>query len=190
MSELVLTLRQPAQIGDQAREDFVLSTMEHVPGSVVRGAFAAAWLARHGVSAPGTPERAEFLRLFEGEVRFGPLLRPGTEFLPLSVVTHKYPAEETCAEVEHDRALIPEAPLRCPDCGSPLDQVKALQGDRPPVRRRTSVSIGESGVARRGVLFTRETLEAGEQLAQRTEELQAARQINRELISRLNREHR
>jgi Family of unknown function (DUF6262) len=32
--------------------------------------------------------------------------------------------------------------------------------------------------------------EAGEQLAQRTEELQAARQINRELISRLNREHR
>ena len=32
--------------------------------------------------------------------------------------------------------------------------------------------------------------EAGEQLAQRTEELQAARQINRELISRLNRERR
>jgi hypothetical protein len=32
--------------------------------------------------------------------------------------------------------------------------------------------------------------EAGEHLAQRTEELQAARQINRELISRLNREHR
>jgi len=32
--------------------------------------------------------------------------------------------------------------------------------------------------------------EAGEQLTQRTEELQAARQINRELISRLNREHR
>ena len=91
------------------------------------------------------------------------MLRPGTEFLPLSVVTHKYPAEETCAEVEYDRALIAAAPLRCPDCGSPLDQVKALRGDRPPVRRRTSVSIGESGVARRGVLFTRETLEAGQE---------------------------
>ena len=32
--------------------------------------------------------------------------------------------------------------------------------------------------------------EAGEQLAQRTEELEAARQINRELIARLNRERR
>jgi len=163
MNELVLTLRQPAQIGDRAREDFVLSTLEHVPGTVVRGAFAASWLARNGVSAAGTPERAEFLRLFEGGVRFGPLLRPGTEFLPLSVVTHKYQAKETCTEVEFDRAVTGEAPLRCPDCGSPLDQVKVLRGDRPPVRRRTSVSIGESGVARRGVLFTRETLEVGQE---------------------------
>jgi CRISPR-associated protein Csx10 len=163
MSELVLTLRQPAQIGDRAREDFVLSTLDHLPGTVVRGAFAGAWLARNGASAPGTPERAEFLRLFEGGVRFGPLLRPGTEFLPLSVVTHKYDELDTCAEVEYDRALTGEAPLRCPDCGSPLEQDKVLRGKRPPVRRRTSVSIGGSGVARRGVLFTRETLEAGQE---------------------------
>lgn len=163
MSELILSLRQPTQIGDRAREDFVLSTMEHVPGAVVRGAFAAAWLARNGVSAPGTPGRAEFLRLFEGEVRFGPLLSPGTEFLPLSVVTHKYPPQDDCAETEYDRALTEDVPLHCPDCGSPLEQLKALRGDRPPVRRRTSVSVGESGVARRGVLFTRETLEAGQE---------------------------
>lgn len=163
MSELVLRLRQPAQIGDRAREDFVLGTMEHIPGSVVRGAFAAAWLARNGVSMPGTPGRSEFLALFEGPVRFGPLLRNGTEFLPLSVVTHKYPAEDTCAEVEYDRALTGPAPLRCPYCGSPLEQAKTLRGDRPPVRRRTSVSVGEGGVARRGVLFTRETLRAGQE---------------------------
>ena len=162
MSELLLTLRQPAQIGDRAREDFVLATLEHVPGTVVRGAFAGAWLARNGVSAPGTPGRTEFLRLFEGEVRFGPLLRPGTEFTSLAVVTHKYQAEERCAEVEYDRAVTGEVPVRCPDCGSPLEQVKALRGDRPPVRRRTSVSISESGVAISGVLFTRETLQAGQ----------------------------
>ena len=163
MSELNLTLRQPAQIGDRAREDFVLGTQEYVPGTVVRGAFAGAWLARNGVSVPGTSGRGEFLRLFEGGVRFGPLLRPGTGFLPLSVVTHKYREQQTCAEVEYDRALTGEAPLRCPDCGSPLEQDKTLRGTRPPVRRRTSVSIGESGVARRGVLFTRETLEAGQE---------------------------
>ena len=119
MSELVLTLRQPAQIGDRARDDFVLSTLEHVPGTVVRGAFAASWLASKGVSAPGSPQRAEFLRLFEGGVRFGPLLRPGTEFVPLSVVTHKYRPLETCAEVEYDQAVTGEAPLRCPDCEFP-----------------------------------------------------------------------
>jgi CRISPR-associated protein Csx10 len=163
VSELVLRLRQPAQVGDRAREDFVLGTMEHIPGSVVRGAFAAAWLARNGVSTPGTAGRAEFLALFEGPVRFGPLLRKGTEFLPLSVVTHKYPAEGACAEVEHDRALTGPAPLYCPDCGSPLEHAKTLRGDRPPVRRRTSVSVGDSGVARRGILFTRETLEAGQE---------------------------
>jgi CRISPR-associated protein Csx10 len=163
MSELILTLRQPAQIGDRARDDFVLGTQEYVPGTVVRGAFAGAWLARNGVPVRGTPGRGEFLQLFEGGVRFGPLLRPGTEFLPLSVVTHKYREQQTCAEVEYDRALTGEAPLRCPDCGSPLEQVKILRGTLPPVRRRTSVSIGESGVARRGVLFTRETLEAGQE---------------------------
>ena len=162
MSELTLTLRQPAQIGDRARDDFVLATMEHVPGTVVRGAFAGAWLARNGVSAPGTPGRAEFLRLFEGGVRFGPLLRPGTEFISLAVVTHKYQAEERCAEIEFDRAVTGEVPVRCPDCGSPLEQVKALHGDRPSVRRRTSVSISDSGVAVSGVLFTRETLAAGQ----------------------------
>jgi CRISPR-associated protein Csx10 len=162
MSELTLTLRQPAQLGDRARDDFVLSTMEYVPGTVVRGAFAGAWLARNGVSAPGTPARTEFLRLFEGGVRFGPLLRPGTEFVSLAVVTHKYQPEDSCAEVEYDRAVTGEVPLRCPDCGSPLEQVKALRGDRPPVRRRTSVSIKNSGVAERGVLFTRETLAAGQ----------------------------
>ncbi len=78
MSELTLTLAQPAQLGDRARKNFVLSTMEHVPGSVVRGAFAAAWLARHGASRPGTAQRKEFLDLFEGGVRFGALRSPGT----------------------------------------------------------------------------------------------------------------
>ncbi len=158
MSALVLTLRQPAQIGDRSREDFVLSTMEYLPGTVVRGAFAAAWLARNGVSANGTPERAEFLRLFEGGVRFGALLPQGAEDPSLSVISHKYEVRDTCGEVELDRATADEVPLRCPDCDSPLAQRRALRGTRPRLRRRTSVSIGESGVARRGQLFTRETL--------------------------------
>ena len=162
MSEVTLTLSQPAQLGDRARKDNVLSTLEHVPGSVVRGAFAAAWLARNGVSSPGTPQRKEFLGLFEGGVRFGSLLREGTEFMSLAVVGHKYDPTGVCGYVDYDRAKGDEPPPYCPDCGSPLEQMKGLHGNRPVPVRRTSVAIGESGTALSGQLFTRETLQAGQ----------------------------
>jgi CRISPR-associated protein Csx10 len=163
MSELTLTLRQPAQIGDRSREDFVLSTLDYIPGTVARGAFAAAWLARNGVSKPGTPQREEFLRLFEGPVRFGALLRAGTEFAPLSLMVHKYPANDNCAVREYDRAVSDDVPPSCKQCDSPFEPQKpGLRGGRPDKKRRTSVSIGEGGIARSGQLFTRESLQAGQ----------------------------
>lgn len=163
MSELILTLSQPAQIGDRARKDFVLSTMEHVPGSVVRGAFAAVWLSRHGPSRPGSPARKEFLDLFEGGVRFGPLLRDGTEFMSLAVAGHKYDPTANCAIVDYDRAMSDEQPPSyCPDCESPIEQLRGLHGTRAAPIRRTSVAIGESGTAVPGQLFTRELLEPGQ----------------------------
>ena len=162
-SELTLTLSQPAQLGDRARKNFVLSTMEHVSGAVVRGAFAAAWLARNGPSKPGTPEREQFLDLFEGGVRFGPLLRAGTEFMSLAVVGHKYDPTDACVIVDYDRAMTDDdPPPYCPECDSPLEQQRGLHGDRPSLVRRTSVAIGESGTAIPGQLFTRELLQAGQ----------------------------
>ncbi|MGH3283640.1 MAG: hypothetical protein ACRDPD_02955, partial [Streptosporangiaceae bacterium] len=161
MSELVLTLRQPAQLGSKARRDNVLSTLEHIPGPVVRGALAAAWLARYGVSRPGTPDREEFLTLFEGGVRYGALLADGTEFMSLAVVGHKYDPEDSCRDVDYDRAMGDEPPLYCPDCGSPLEQRRGLTGERETPRRRTSVAISPAGTAVEGALFTRETLGAG-----------------------------
>jgi len=163
ISELTLTLSQPAQFGDRAHKNFVLATMEHVPGSVVRGAFAAAWLARYGPSKSGTTERDQFLDLFEGCVRFGPLLREGTEFMSLAVVGHKYDPTDACAVVDYDRATTDnDPPPYCPDCGSPLEQRRGLHGERPAPVRRTSVAIGESGTAIPGQLFTRELLRAGQ----------------------------
>jgi CRISPR-associated protein Csx10 len=161
VTALTLTLRQPAQLGDRPRDDFVLTTMEHLPGAAVRGAFAAAWIAEHG--APGEGNRADFLRLFEGGVRFGALLRPGTEFDSLAVVRHKYEPTDNCRVVDYDRAVGDAPPARCPDCDSPLESARpglfsAVVGETPAIRRRTSVAIGESGVARRNQLFTRETL--------------------------------
>ncbi|WP_300603279.1 type III-B CRISPR module-associated Cmr3 family protein [Trebonia sp.] len=163
MSALTLTLRQPAQLGDKPRDDFVLSTLRHVPGTAVRGAFAAAWIARNGAPEPGNPKREQFLRLFEGGVRFGALLLPGTEFDSRAVFRHKYdPDENRCRHVDYDQARGHEPPLQCPDCSSPLTQGKGLysQADTmPAVRRRTSVAIDdEHEVASDGQLFTRETL--------------------------------
>ncbi|HET9894382.1 MAG TPA: type III-B CRISPR module-associated Cmr3 family protein [Streptosporangiaceae bacterium] len=163
MSTLTLTLRQPAQIGDKARSDFVRSTLDYLPGTVVRGAFAAAWIARHGVSEPGTPGRAGFLRLFEGDVRYGALLPVGAQFMPLSVVSHKYPASDDCPETDYDRAVHEQVPVRCPMCGSPFEQSRP--GGRARVNRRTSVVIGPSDVAARGGLVTRDALEAGQSFA-------------------------
>lgn len=162
MSELVLTLRQPAQLGNRARRDNVLATMEYVPGSVVRGALAAAWLARNGVAKRGTPEREEFLKLFEGGVRYGALLREGTEFISLAVAGHKYEKRDDCEVIDYDRARGEKPPPYCDQCGSPIEQRKGLKGDRESVGRRTSVAIGPGGTARPGELFTRETLNAGE----------------------------
>lgn len=162
MSQLALTLRQPAQMGSKARRDNVLSTLEYIPGSVVRGALAAGWLARHGVSRPGTREREEFLTLFEGGVRYGALLRNGTEFMSLAVVGHKYDPEDSCSDVDYDRAMGDKPPLYCPDCGSPLEQRRGLTGEREVPRRRTSVAISPAGTAVERALFTRETLSAGQ----------------------------
>lgn len=198
MSTLTLTLRQPAQLGDRPREDFVLSTLEHIPGSVVRGAFAAAWIRKYG---PPESNLAEFQRLFEGGIRFGTLLRPGTDFDSLAVLRHKYPHTQACPYPDYDRAVLTanadnskmvsgvgemrdggvsggggavggrngnrggdqgEPPLNCPQCHSPLEPGRGIrrngEPDRAEKRRRTSVAIGESGVAIRGQLFTRETL--------------------------------
>jgi CRISPR-associated protein Csx10 len=165
VSELTFTLRQPAQIGDRAREDNAVGTLEYIPGAVVRGAFAAAWLARNGVSRPGTPQREEFLRLFEGRVRFGALLPAGTEFTPLSVVGHKYEPTDDCPVIEYDVAVSDPPTGPCRKCGSPFEPQKGLHGagkERLRKRRRTSVAIADSGVAANGQLFTRETLEAGQ----------------------------
>lgn len=165
MTALTLTLRQPAQLGDRPRDDFVLATMDYLPGAVVRGAFAAAWISANG--EPAGSGRAAFLRLFEGGVRYGALLPLGTEADSLAVVRHKYEPADTCQVVDYDRAAGDVPPPRCPDCDSPLEPARPGLFAGPPeraptARRRTSVAIGASGVARRGQLFTRETLPPGE----------------------------
>lgn len=165
MSTVTLTLRQAAQLGDKPRASFVLGTTRHIPGSAVRGAFAAAWIARYGPPEPGHPKRDEFIRLFEDQVRFGALLAPGTEFDSLAVLRHKYgPREGVCRHVDFDQATETGAPpVQCPECDSPFIQGKGLRtrtdARAPKTRRRISVAIDDATeVAVEGQLFTREAL--------------------------------
>jgi len=170
MARLTLTLRQPARFGGRSKGINVLETEKYLPGSVVRGAFASAWVLRNG--RPSGPEctgsgREEFIRLFEGGIRFAPLFA-GPPFFPLSVVTHKPGGGEGCPWRDVDLTDLRAEPTHrtaverirergcCPACQEPLVQLKELLGV-PPLHRRTSVAIHEEGVARRAQLYTRET---------------------------------
>ena len=160
MTALTFTLRQSAHVGDDARGASVLGTLDHVPGAVVRGALAAAWITRNGEPRhlPGT-QRAEFVALFEGGVRYGPLFA-GTPPVPLSVLRHKYPARDDCDDAEHDEVRGEVGP-RCPQCGSPWQQATRPEAPRESITRRTSVAITASGVAARGQIVTRDFLRPG-----------------------------
>lgn len=159
IAALTVTLDQPALVGDRARSDFLRSTHPYLPGGVVRGAFAAAWIARYGPPRTASAaRRAEFVALFEGGVRFAPLFTHGP-FVPLSVRRHKYQVSDRCARAEIDLAVEPGGPRHCGECGSDLEVRHGLPA-APQVQRRASVRLGPDGVAVRGNLFFRDTLTA------------------------------
>lgn len=165
MAQLVLSPRQRSHIGAGPRAGFRQKTLGHVPGSVLRGAFAAAWLARN--AAVTSANRDEFVALFEGEVIYGPLFASHPTS-PLSVLIHKYPARDSCARTYWDEATFDDqVPTSCPDCASPLQRSKPgdpMPGTAATPRRtpdkisRTHVEIGKDGVAADGILYMREEL--------------------------------
>lgn len=160
---LTVSLQQRTLLGGLPRSDQRNAAVDHIPGAVVRGAFAAAWIRAYGVAVPGSPHRDEFVELFEGGVRFGPLYATGRP-MPLSVVQHKYPATEDCLYDEVDRALVDlvvdsSVGDTCSTCQSPLDPARGLRReDRPRMVDRVGLRIHPSGVAAHGHLFTQEEL--------------------------------
>jgi CRISPR-associated protein Csx10 len=76
--------QQRVSMGRGAGKAFHTTAHLHIPGSVLRGALAKAWIARRGL-----PD-SDFRRLFDGRVRFGPLFAEGSSVLPLSVRVCKY----------------------------------------------------------------------------------------------------
>lgn len=118
-------------------------------------------------------------------------------------------AERRASEVadRHAGALAASARVTAASLRADLENAKAtnhrLEADLTLLRRRLGLVLGQevlADTAGHGIQDTRSAarldeveqalFQARETLAQRTEELDAARQINRELISRLNRDQR
>lgn len=140
MKSLTVTLRQPTQLSTSLRSDGVIDTIGHVPGWVVRGALAAAWIRTYG-SPEQEPARGMFLRLFEGGVRFGPLYAADAP-PPLSVHRHKYSSDPSCTTAYLDAAASADLqiPYTCGDCGQ--EWVPLRPGLSHEARHlRTSVAI-------------------------------------------------
>ncbi|MBC7680564.1 MAG: hypothetical protein H7233_16500 [Pseudorhodobacter sp.] len=129
-----------------------------MPGSVVRGAFAAAWIARYGI--PGGSGRERFIELFEGGVRFGPLFAAGPP-APLSLVVHKYGHTPACLQAEWDRAAGQTPPPACPDCGRALEASKGALPEPPRTRTAAHVALTDKETAADGKLFDRDVVAKG-----------------------------
>ncbi|WP_433678309.1 type III-B CRISPR module-associated Cmr3 family protein [Nocardia sp. CA-119907] len=154
------TLEQATALGKRSRGDYRNDSFDHIPGAVLRGACAAAWIRRHG--AP-TADDAVFAEIFDGAGTFGPLHSPQSLPLPLSIRTHKYRPTEDCTQLWWDQALGPQS-TTCPDCHQDLQDSKGAAIGNTAVSVHVHAALDATGVAKDGSLFQTTALAAGTQL--------------------------
>ncbi len=163
---LTLTARQPVSLGRSGARGYLTPTYPYVPGSVVRGALATAWLNATGAST--TDER--FLRLFEGSARFGPAMPDGLALVPQSVRRCKYHRADSGHAAAYDdafphgEATVDPASPDLPRLPAPCGAWERASGEPTwhLVRAVTSTAIepGTLHVAE-SQLYSRQTLPAG-----------------------------
>ncbi|MFI8774863.1 type III-B CRISPR module-associated Cmr3 family protein [Gordonia sp. NPDC062954] len=170
MARVIVRLTQRTHIGSGPRAGFRQSTLTHIPGSVLRGAFAAAWLAAHGGAVDPT-HRGEFIKLFEGPTIFGPCFA-GLPPTPASLRIHKYAPGDQCKTklfIDDAKPMKPKdaSATSCAACHSPLERAKPTSNPfgpspQPTAGRstvaRSHVTIADDGVAKDSELFMREEI--------------------------------
>lgn len=159
MPEVTAIARQGLAIGGPAEVGFDKTTLPYVPGSTLRGALAAAWIAEHGIPAAGNPRRKDFIGLFERDVRYGPLFQEGTTVVPLTATWCKYPSTPACGDWSADAAIDGDA-RSCPHCGNGTDTGKGeVTGVR--MRRILRTELDDDGRPVDGRLYARHELDSG-----------------------------
>jgi CRISPR-associated protein Csx10 len=154
---------QRLALGTGAEVSYFTATHPFVPGSVLRGALAAAWIAEHGVPGPRNSRTAEFRALFDDAIRYGFLHVAGSTTVPVSARLCKYPKDDAgCATQAVDAAF--ESRTTCPACGGPTEQGRG-QVLLPPevtLERITRTSIDPATAkAKDGELYAHGALPAG-----------------------------
>lgn len=158
-----------------------METYRYVPGSVLRGALAAAWIREHGKPRDTCDTlREQFHYLFEGPVRYGPLFDPASVVVPLSVLRCKYRPKRRCRYFFHDEAVAPASGdgetasrRRCDVCQGATEPARGeveflpSDDDGPHVINVTRTALDNERAAQ-GALFTRRALSAGRRGAERT----------------------
>lgn len=133
----------------------------HLPGSVVRGALAAAYARKTGMrwAAPSD----DFLNVFEGDAVFGQGMRPEAELRSMSMVKCKYPTSDECLTElvdQAERKVAGEAPLLlCPGCNRGLSSGTGWDPSGARKRSSTRTELDRRGVALDEHLFTRNSME-------------------------------
>lgn len=157
-AKVTMTLEQPVHAGTGPLPDYRNPTHDHIPGSVLRGACAAAWIRARGEPVPGTAHRQAFIEAFESDGVFGPLHCNGSFPVPVSVMRHKYRAEPGCRQLWWDRSLGEKA-TECSDCGQALEAAKGEPHQRPQRLQRTRVALTTDGVAEDEKLYRKDSLD-------------------------------
>ncbi|WP_369360192.1 type III-B CRISPR module-associated Cmr3 family protein [Streptomyces sp. cg2] len=160
MLEIQVTAHQPLALGVRPVGTAPAPTRLYIPGSVLRGALAAAWIADYGLPTKvPADKRREFIALFEGDVSYGPLFATGSQVVPLSVLRCKY---RTCATVVDEAFDKPEGEPTCA-CGPLVPGRGEVEFTKSAARglvtQSTHLQIDDArGVAEASLLFTRRAL--------------------------------
>ena len=159
---VTVTARQRLALGVGSEVSYFTDTHRYAPGSVLRGALAATWIAENGPPTTAT-DAATFRELFDGPIRYGPLFVTGTVVVPVSARLCKYPQHKKGCQYQAVDAAF-ETGTRCPACSGPLESGKGqviLPADVSLERiTRTSISK-ETGKAAEGELYAHGALPAG-----------------------------
>ncbi|GGL19430.1 RAMP superfamily CRISPR-associated protein [Mangrovihabitans endophyticus] len=151
---------QRLALGVASEIGYFTDSHPYVPGSVLRGALAATWIAEHGPPTSHNPRHAEFQELFDGDIRFGPLLPEGTTRAPLSVRLCKYQPYPRCVATAVDDAF--DTGTHCPSCTGPLHRSRGTITGPAATTRITRTEIDPAtGRAKDGHLYANAALPAG-----------------------------